>query len=306
MRNISIGLLINFLFLMTGSSQENLINPFYKQANFFNSSFEEDLFTSLQSKNPIDSSNLYLTFSNDPKVLQKKLQELIFKISDELEGKRHKNEMAYLRQIFLQIHKQYLKKYQRYSTFERVLLDGSYDCLTGTVLYAMVLRELGFPVEIHETGVHCYLKTYANQTPVLFESTDPLNGFITEPDIIKEREKKYAHDLPSNPNTLQGLAGFKSTTAASSVSSYSRLIGLKELAGLHYYNQAVISYVIKDYKGAVNILEKSFSLYSSDRIYNLLVQCIGHVFENPDLSEYEKKLYKGKINFYSKDLLNRG
>ncbi len=67
-----------------------------------------------------------------------------------------------LKKVFFQVHKEYLKEYVPYQSFQDLFETGTYGCLTGTALYAFLLEELGFEYEIIETNYHMFLLVNAD------------------------------------------------------------------------------------------------------------------------------------------------
>src|SRR5688572_21667209 len=51
-----------------------------------------------------------------------------------------KNDQAFLQFVFNKTHRKFLKNFEAYSTFGELLKDGSYNCLTATALYALILE----------------------------------------------------------------------------------------------------------------------------------------------------------------------
>jgi len=62
-----------------------------------------------------------------------------------LEKKQHslKKEKDFVRFIFTKTHQEFLKEYKAYASFNELFSTGDYNCLTGTILYALVLNHFG-------------------------------------------------------------------------------------------------------------------------------------------------------------------
>jgi tetratricopeptide (TPR) repeat protein len=279
------------------TAQDHFFNPFMKEKGFFISGSEEKFFAALERNQPSDPLLPLLLFSQNPSYTSENVIQQLENFCQDMEKRTHRSEVAFLKKIFLEVHRKYLKKYQRYATFDRLFQDGSYDCLTGTALYALVLDRLGFSYSIHETSRHSYLIAYANHTPVLLETTDPLGGFIAEADRIRQREEQYSKDIASDFNLIQGLTGFRKE--GETVRIFHEVIGLQQITGLHYFNQGVIQYNIGQYRKAVTLLEKAYTLYPCKRNLSLLLMSIRMVLAEQDLSGYDLRRYTGKTSFYS-------
>jgi tetratricopeptide (TPR) repeat protein len=169
----------------------------------------------------------------------------------------YKNQKKYLRAVFNKVHRKYLKSYQQFSVLSETLQTGDYDCVSGTTLYALVLQALGFDYQIKEAPFHAYLLVnLENNEQVLLESTNPIHGILEGQDYIIDTEKKYRlqtslkNDIPLTP--------------------FTRAINLRQLAGLQYYNEAVVYFNRQEFKIARKILQKAWVLYPEDRIQTLL------------------------------------
>ena len=178
-----------------------------------------------------------------------------------------------LKKIFFQVHKEYLKKYVPYQSFQDLFETGTYGCLTGTALYAFLLDELGFEYEIIETNYHMFLLINADGHQYLIESTDPLNGFVYE---TKEIEKRIEAALEQN-KSKEGQKGFSYDIYKS--------ISYVELIGLQYYNTAVNSYNSGNLALALYSLNEASKFDRSQRIKELLQQIMTSEQEVPNLQK---------------------
>jgi tetratricopeptide (TPR) repeat protein len=169
----------------------------------------------------------------------------------------YKSQKKYLRAVFNKVHRKYLKSYQLFSPLSKTLSTGDYDCVSGTTLYALVLEELGFAYQIKEAPFHAYLLVNLdNNEQLLLESTNPIHGIIEGQDYIADTEDKYR--LQTSPKNDIPLTPFI------------RAINLRQLAGLQYYNEAVVYFNRQEFKIARKILQKAWVLYPEDRIQTLL------------------------------------
>ncbi len=187
----------------------------------------------------------------------------------ELERKAAKNpdQLSLVRAIFQKSHQRLFKKYEQHSSFNKMLAEGKYDCVSGSAVLGMLLDRFGFSYDIIETDYHVFIQVMVAGKPVILESTLPVGGMITAP---SEVEKYLASYLPKNEkapvNFNQRLAGTESPLAENSIF---RKVKLIELAGLQYYNDAIVLFNNQDYGQAVHQLSKAYLLYPADRIEGL-------------------------------------
>lgn len=182
----------------------------------------------------------------------------------QLEKKRNKySELNYLRWVYYKTHRKYLKQYKTPSTLSELHEKRVYDCLTGTALYAMVFQRLGIPCDIVETTHHVYLALQAGDQKVVIESTSPLDGFISDPESVAKTIQVY-----QSADVDEDWSGPDYYSPSNSVNN---IISLTELAGLQYYNQAVIAFNQRNLKTAYDKMSVAFFLYPSERLKEMMV-----------------------------------
>jgi hypothetical protein len=173
------------------------------------------------------------------------------------------SDKALLDQLFYTVHRKYLKEYKPYMSFFSLLDQGAYNCLTATALYAILLDELGISYQVYETDYHIFLLAEtAEGEQILLETTDPLYGFVSGREEIKQRIKDICNDALAEGEVLDrpyfdfDLQVF-------------RPINLQQLAGLQYYNQAAYLYNTQRPGQAAVSLSKGRLLYQAERFDKL-------------------------------------
>ncbi|GJM27384.1 MAG: hypothetical protein DHS20C17_00190 [Cyclobacteriaceae bacterium] len=196
----------------------------------------------------------------------------------QLKKKQHRyNELTFLRFLYFKVHRKYLKRYQTPSTLSDLYSNQRYDCLTGTALYSMIFHKLGIQHNIVETTFHVYLTLNADGKNVILESTSPLDGFITDPELAQETITSYqqeGYQQEGNQNSWSGQDYYKPTDQVN------QIITLTELAGLQYFNQAVAAYNLKDLESAFDQMSKALSYYPSDRLKQMMVIMLNTISSN--------------------------
>lgn len=176
-----------------------------------------------------------------------------------LDKKRaHKSERAFVQQIFSKTHQRFLKNYSPYASLDETFDNGSYNCLTGTIIFSLILNHYQVPHQVIETNYHIFILAETNEGQVLLEATDPLNGFVTSANDIEARIRVYKQ------NELQAQQKDKSYYKFSF--ELYNAVSMDELRGLAYYNKAVNSFNQQNLEAAVQNLVKADELYSSYRI----------------------------------------
>lgn len=169
-----------------------------------------------------------------------------------------KKEKDFVRYVFSKTHQEYLKKFSQSASFKNLFRDGSYNCLTGTILYSIILNHFEIEYEVIETNYHIFLTVETGQGKVLLEATDALNGFVDTPQSIEEHISQYRQ------NTLYA-SNSKLTYYQFNFELFNP-VSLEGLQGLLYYNMAVDSYNRQNLQKAIQFLVKAHKLYSSSRI----------------------------------------
>lgn len=180
------------------------------------------------------------------KTLEEHISELV------ILREKYKNS-KFLRLVFRRTHNKLLKRYKMFCSFSDIFnKKGSYDCVSGTALLAYVYNALGYKTVIKETTFHMYLMVMDKDARFLVESTDPLNGFVSEPSEIRERIDRYSDMTDKN--------GYKFKNVVDNN------INIEHLVALQYYNRAVNQYNQGHYSLAYFNIVKASDLYSSSRV----------------------------------------
>jgi len=207
-----------------------------------------------------------------------------------LNKKKSRSAEQHLKLAFYEVHRKFLKQYQNHSSLSALLEEGLYDCLSGTSLYVLLLEELGYDYKIRETDYHIYLLVEGGEAnssqQFLFESTDPVSGFISDKKEILKREEQYQSAWAEDGNGVQGIA--TATLEYQFSRKVNNDINRYQLAGLHYYNQGIYAYNNHNYYEAVSSLQKALFLYDSPRIREFLDLTVS-VGLNSDMDMAEKE-----------------
>ena len=213
---------------------------------------------------------------------------------DKLREKKQssKSEEAFLRILFNKTHEKFLRHFDEYSSFGQLLRKGDYNCLSATALYALILQQCGINYDIVETNYHIFILVNTAGGQILLESTDPLNGFVTDSKEVEKRIKKYKENAlqESNKNYYRlSCALYKH-------------VQLEELTGLLHYNHAVKAFNEHNLASAIEHLDKATAIYCSPRMEELTRIVLLSVIESNNLFKEEQVR---KIQVLRKRNLNR-
>lgn len=273
-------LFILFFYFQKVSSQDH---------SSFHSDYEKHLFGLFLLDEPV--SALHLSFVTDKKVSEFSIDRYI-KAYEKLLASLQAGKVSsrsteqFLSRIFYKVHRKVLRSYHQYSTLAETIIDGNYDCLSATTLYALLLNDLGFDVKVMETTYHIYLLVDHEGMRFMFESTDPLNGFIA---CQKEVELRINDIIHANLPLREGVYHFNTVL--------DNAVSLTKLVGLHYYNASVNAYNRRNLYEAVALLEKSHVFYSSERIVEFGKLLLYAIERSEELDRDTRISCMQKINF---------
>ena len=160
------------------------------------------------------------------------------------------------------IHRAILRTYKPYSMLQNTLAEGTFDCVTGSLVYATVLDYYAIPYDIVETDRHVFLLVQFKQ-PVLLEATDPTaGGLVVGEAAVTAKYHTYIEKYGSR------VSAATTSFVEENVSQHNeRVISLTELYGLTYYNAALLAYYY-DMSAhiALKQLDKAQNFYACHRI----------------------------------------
>jgi tetratricopeptide (TPR) repeat protein len=227
------------------------------------SAIEETAFTQVRDSSTEGLFSLLL--ASDPAMTADKLsslQQQFHSFTQHLKQEKHKytSDRKYLKWVVQEVRKQFLHSYDLYPTFHQLFAGGTYNCLSGTALYGLILQKLHYTVEIHETAFHAYLIIHTPKHKFLVDATDAENGFAYYAYQIQAREALYRENEKARYQP-----------------AFNRIINFYELAGLHYYNEAILQFNAQNYNESIEFLEKAAQLYPrSERIQFLQANAQQH------------------------------
>lgn len=183
--------------------------------------------------------------------------------------KRPKNDSKYVKNVYQFVHDQFLRKYENVSYFDQLFTSGVYNCVTAVGLYGLVFDEVKIPYEIKETPTHVYIVAYpGTEQQIGIETTDPVGGYKTFSPGFKQAFVDQlmmaklidVSELSDGINAVFNKYYFTNTH-----------LGIKELAGLQYYNKGLSQYNEQAYRESYESLKKAYYLHSTEEIKDLLI-----------------------------------
>lgn len=216
--------------------------------------------------------------SHQPQLATVQMNQFITELR--LKRGKLKSDEAFLRYTFREAHKTFFKNYKAYSQFPEIFDSGNYDCLSATSLLSVVLDVFGFEYKIIETNYHIFMVVEGDQKQFLLESTDEINGIVTNEEVIKERLARYQENKMYSSSAGKYYYQYD-------LDLYQQVMP-QQLTGLLYYNQAVTAFNSNDLVVCAQKLKKAIRIYNSPRIAEFAVILVSRIADS-SLGEEEKK-----------------
>jgi hypothetical protein len=190
--------------------------------------------------------------------------------------------------IFKEVHEHFFRRYDENVTFNRVFEDGVYNCVTASMLYAIVLKKYGVPFEIKEKPEHVYLVAFPGSDNILFETTNPKGMFAPD----EKSKRAYVDGLVSMKFTTLDYVNTVGVARVFNEFYYNnQSISLTQLAGVQYYNLAIFQYDNEKKDEAIRSAVKMGMLYECPKHQYLKVAYIGNIIGNSRFDTTKDILY---------------
>ncbi len=191
------------------------------------------------------------------------------KLVHKLEKKSDLPQAYFIDYLFYKTHQVLLKNYRKHSNFDELLEFGNYDCVSASLAYSYILKHFDIPHSIIETDFHVFLVIRIENRDYIYESTDPINGFIKYEDKVLEFIANFRPGKKIVPNKQIQGQGELLSGEESHINTIYKEINSKQLVGLQYYNQAIYAINLKEYELAKQKMSQALQLYPSERIQSV-------------------------------------
>ena len=171
------------------------------------------------------------------------------------------SEEKIIRELHKRVHERFLTRYRSLIDFNEIFVNGEYNCVSSTAIFALVLEELGIPYYVQEQPGHVLIMAYPNTSNITVEMTTVKNAFVIPP-------RKNINRAVENLLALQ-LVTPKQVSTMGNVQVYDLFFNerakltINQLIGIQFFNHAITS-VNSDQT------EKSLSyICKAERFYNV-------------------------------------
>ncbi len=292
-----------FLFIVPAYPQEpeNIVTfedlkfySYFEEMAFYNfMQGSEDVLMLFAAIDPDVNTNIYEGFKKD---MVREMERL-----DNRKFQRVREEKK-ISIIYDHVNTQVLTHYREKILFPHIFVNGTFNCLTASAYYGFLMDSLGIEYDFRETYNHVYPVAFPRTMQIKIETTDPIAGVEYYNQKLKRKfvdyllEKKNMTRDEYYSNSIEELFNRYFLPESG--------VGLLELAGLQYMNDALYNYDSEEYYTAFEQIKKAYFLYPSDRMRMLfqfiLSGALGEAeflrIEEAELLVYLSRLPDDEIN----------
>jgi tetratricopeptide (TPR) repeat protein len=186
--------------------------------------------------------------------------------------------------IYDDVHAAFLRKYELENRFEDIFVNGFYNCVSASALYAMVFDQLKIPYVIKEKPTHVYIIAYPSQERIIVETTTPAGGSLAINPQFKQSYVKILRD-----QKLISASEYSTGNINALFDKFyfgdDKNITLTELIGIQYSNDGIYNAQNKNYAEALTLFKKSYLFYPTDRVANMMLGTAHELFKDRQVKD---------------------
>ena len=228
----------------------------------FHSDFEKQAFYKYENTYKPDYFALYL--ATDSEVDSVSYYKYKFIIDNRINAINNPKFQSYsnkkkIKKVFAAIHDQMLDKYVEKAIFSDIFLNGSYQCVSSSMLYSYVFDNLKIPYEIEFEPGHVFLITYPESSKIVVQTTNPMKGVMIYDQNFKSKYVNYLRD-----NKLIGSSEYRSKSVDELFKAYylkSEKGNKARMVSAIYQNQGLYFLQSSDFNSAYQALAKAYYLW---------------------------------------------
>ncbi|MDQ4140118.1 MAG: hypothetical protein M3142_06300 [Bacteroidota bacterium] len=255
----------------------------------FNSDFEEKHFKNTIEKKQFDKVAMLLAIN--PAATDKDVafvNQALQRIYTNLDAAKitSKPLPKQVKAIFQSVHNSYLKKYELIASFDQIMNNGVYNCVSASALYGLVLDHYNIPYEIKQLPTHVYLVADPKGSKITVESTDPNGGYFA-PDA--KFKKNYVEYLQKSKMVSAEEVRTKSIDELFNKNFQAdKAIYFKQLVALQYFNEGIKQYDEQSFSKSTAALQKAYRLYPSPETRFLLTNSLANQMQGINYNNLEE------------------
>lgn len=222
-----------------------------------------------------DTFNLFMAI--DEKMTDedaKRNHETYLNIFEELDQKKieTKNMNKKIKISYSSVHNRFLQKYNENEYFPVMFKSGTYNCVSASMLYAMVFDKLDIPYKVMASSNHVYLIGSPGSNSVVIETTNPtfekaiFNGEFQQQYVDYLRSSKLISETDYKNKSVEEIFEEKFNEVRSAE--------FNNLPGFQYYNKALTKFQNNETESALILCQKAYFFYPDNQVKTLLHTCL--------------------------------
>ncbi len=262
-------IIFTFFFVLTFSQNKNDSIVLFSDLKFY-SEFEKDAITNFV-KYKKDTFNLFLAIDeNMNQIKANQYRKVYDNIYDKLNKKKvySKKIDKKIKLTYSIVHSYILKKYNDLKYFQDIFIDGTYNCVTASMLYALVLDKLNIPYKVQASSNHVYLVANPGEKSIVIETTNPMfqitlfDGEFKKQYVDYLRESKLISDEDYKTKSVEEIFEQKFNEV--------RDADFINLPGFQYYNKAIEKAKLNEIDQAYELIQKAYFFFPDNQVKILL------------------------------------
>lgn len=222
-----------------------------------------------------DTFNLFLAIDEEMTHQEASWRRSSFlSIFKELEEKKiqTKNLNKKIKLSYAHVHSKFLKKYNENEYFPVIFQTGTYNCVSASMLYAMVFDKFDIPHKVKVSSNHVYLVANPGSNSIVIETTNP--GF-EQKIFTGEFKQQYVNYLRTSKLISESDYKDKSTEEIFEEKFKEvRDAEFYNLAGFQYYNKAIMKFRDNEIEEALKLSQKAYFFFPDYQVKSLLYTCL--------------------------------
>jgi len=170
------------------------------------------------------------------------------------------------------VHSKFLIKYNDNEYFPVIFQSGTYNCVSASMLYALIFDQLDIPYKVKASNNHVYLVANSGANSIVIETTNP--GF-EEQIFTGEFKQQYAKYLRTSK--LISESEYKNKSVEEIFEENFKEVKDAEfnnLPGFQYYNKALTKLQNNANEEALKLCQKAYFFYPDFQVKSLLQSCL--------------------------------
>jgi hypothetical protein len=215
-----------------------------------------NLFLAIDEKMTFETANLY----------RKTFNSAFGELSPKALGAKNLNKKIKI--SYTAIHNQFLTKYNSNEYFPVMFKSGVYNCVSASMLYAIVFDKLDIPYKVMSSADHVYLVGNPGSNSVVIETTNPnfekaiFNGDFQQQYVNYLRTSKLISETEYKSKSVQEIFEEKFNEVKSAE--------FINLPGFQYYNKALTKLQHNEFEEGLKLGQKAYFFYPDNQVKILL------------------------------------